>query len=105
MPLITELLKNNEVHILSTGRALILLKDHFKERCTYYDVSECLSALYQDTFFPGVIRSFAAQMIKTLQYAREKSQKIIASGFDKVISDCRYDVYDTPDNSFLIIIR
>jgi len=38
IPLITELLKSDEVHIISTGRALKVLKDHFQDKCKYYDV-------------------------------------------------------------------
>ena len=38
IPLITALLQEHEVHILSTGRGLTLLQAHFGERCTYYDV-------------------------------------------------------------------
>ncbi len=40
--------------------------------------------------------------MKSLKEATKISQKIISQGFDKVISDCRYDVYDSPKNSYLI---
>jgi hypothetical protein len=38
IPLITELLKSNKVHIISTGRALKLIQDYFGQQCKYYDV-------------------------------------------------------------------
>jgi len=102
IPLIAELLKTNEVHILSTGRALKLLKDYFASRCTYYDVPSVYPPYTKTRFFEVTFTLFLPKMIRSLQYAREKSREIVAGGFDKVISDCRYDVYDTPDNSYLI---
>jgi len=102
IPLITELLKNHEVHVLSTGRALKLLKDYFASRCSYYDVPSVYPPYTRTRFFELAFAFFLPKMIRTLQYARKKSREIIAAGFDKVISDCRYDVYDTPDNSYLI---
>ena len=102
IPLITELLKTNEVHILSTGRALKLLKDYFADRCTYYDVPSVYPPYTRTRFFQVTFALFLPRMIRNLQNARKKSREIVAGGFDKVISDCRYDVYDTPDNSYLI---
>jgi len=102
IPLITELLKTNEVHVLSTGRALKLLKDYFASRCTYYDVPSVYPPYTRTRFFELTFALLLPKMIRSLQYARKKSREIIAAGFDKVISDCRYDVYDTPDNSYLI---
>lgn len=102
IPLITELLKTNEVHILSTGRALKLLKDHFKDKCTYYDVPSIYPPYTRTRFFEVTFALLLPRMINNLRYARKKSREIIAKGFDRVISDCRYDVYDTPDNSYLI---
>ena len=102
IPLITELLKTNEVHVISTGRALRLLKDHFTSRCVYYDVPSVYPPYTRTRFFELTFAFFLPKMIRSLQYARQKSEKIIGANFDRVISDCRYDVYDTPDNSFLI---
>jgi len=102
IPLITELLKTSEVHVLSTGRALKLLKDYFAGRCTYYDVPSVYPPYTRTRFFELTFALFLPKMIRSLQRARKKSREIIAAGFDKVISDCRYDVYDTPDNSYLI---
>jgi UDP-N-acetylglucosamine transferase subunit ALG13 len=102
IPLITELLKANEVHILSTGRALKLLKDYFTDRCVYYDVPSVYPPYTRTRFFKVMFALFLPKMIRNLQNARKKSREIVAGGFDKVISDCRYDVYDTPDNSYLI---
>jgi uncharacterized protein (TIGR00661 family) len=102
IPLITELLKTNEVHILSTGRALKLLKDYFAGQCTYYDVPSVYPPYTRTRFFQVTFALFLPRMIRNLQYARERSREIVSGGFDKVISDCRYDVYDTPDNSYLI---
>lgn len=102
MPLIAELLKNNQVHILSTGWALKVLKGRFKDKCEYYDVPSVHAPYTKTPFFKLKFALFSPLMIKNLRYARSKSAKIIARRFDRVISDCRYDVYDRPDNSYLI---
>ncbi len=102
IPLINELLKTYEVHILSTGRPLKLLKDYFASRCTYYDVPSVYSPYTRTRFFQLTFALCLPKMIRSLQEARKKSWEIIRTGFDKVISDCRYDVYDTPENSYLI---
>jgi len=102
IPLITELLKKNQVHILSTGWALKVLKGRFKDKCEYYDVPSIYLPYTKSRFFKLKFTFTSPLMIKSLRYARRKSVKIIAGRFDKVISDCRYDVYDRPDNSYLI---
>lgn len=102
IPLITELLKTSKVHIISTGPALTLLKNHFGDRCIYYDVPSVYPPYTKTPFFKVKFVFSSGKMIRSLQYARDKSRRIIGSTFDRVISDCRYDVYDKPDNSFLI---
>ncbi len=102
IPLIAELLKKNQVHILSTGWALKVLKGRFKNKCEYYDVPSIYLPYTKSRFFKLKFTFTSPWMIKSLKYARRKSVKIIAGHFDKVISDCRYDVYDSPDNSYLI---
>ncbi len=103
-PLIKELLKRNDIHIISTGRALKVLKDNFKGQCRFYDVPS-LHHVYSKTRTNIFQIDFALSLpkiMKSLQKAKKISQKIVKRGFDKVISDCRYDVYDTPENSYLI---
>ncbi len=102
IPLITELLKKSEVHIISTGRALKVLKDHFQDKCKYYDVYSLYPPYTKTPFFKVKFTLSSVKMIRSLKHARKISSEIIRSGFDKVISDCRYDVYDNPDNSYLI---
>ena len=103
-PLISELVKKHEVHVISTGRALKILQDNFKNKCRYYDIPS-LYPIYTKTKTNIFQIDFALaipSIIKSLKYAREKSKEIIDNGFDIVISDCRYDVYDSPKNSYLI---
>ena len=102
IPLITELLKNNEVHIISTGRALKLTQDYFGQRCKYYDVPSVYSPYTRTPFFKTKLTITLPMIIKSLRKARKKSKIIVDQGFDKVISDCRYDVYDKLENSFFI---
>jgi uncharacterized protein (TIGR00661 family) len=102
IPLIAELLKNSQVHIISTGWALKVLKSYFQDKCEYYDVPSIYPPYTKTPFFKLKFTLFAPLIIKSLRYARSKSAGIIAQRFDRVISDCRYDVYDRPDNSYLI---
>jgi uncharacterized protein (TIGR00661 family) len=102
IPLIEELLKENEVHIISTGRALKVLKNHLADRCEYYDVPSVYSPYTRTRFFQLKFSLSISKLFKSLKHARESSEKIISRGFDKVISDCRYDVYDNAENSYLI---
>ncbi len=102
-PLITEMLRRrHEVHILSTGRALQILQNHFAAQCTYHDVPSVYPPYTKTRFFKLNFTLSAPRMARTLAQARRKSKRIIEMGFDRVISDCRYDVYDRPDNSYLI---
>lgn len=102
IPLIKELLKKNKVDIISTGNALKILKKNFKNKCRYYDIPSIYPPYTKTKFFQLNFTLSAPKMLKSLKYAREQSKKIIKKGYDKVISDCRYDVYDTPKNSYLI---
>lgn len=102
-PLIEELLKNHEIHIISTGRPLKVLQSWFKEKCKYHEVSS-LYHIYsrKGSFKTGFVLTIP-KMAKSLACARKKTEEIIKKeNFDLVISDCRYDVYDKPDNSYLI---
>jgi uncharacterized protein (TIGR00661 family) len=102
IPLIAELLKNNEVHIISTGAALRVLKDHFGDKCEYYDIPSIYPPYTRTPFFQLKFALCSAKMVKSLKYARKNSEKIIGKHFDKLVSDCRYDVYDYPENSYFI---
>jgi len=102
IPLIAVLLQEHEVHILSTGRALTLLQAHFGARCVYYDVPSVYAPYTGTRLFKLRFSLLIPRMIRDLRQACKKSRAIIGHRFDRVISDCRYDVYDTPENSYLI---
>lgn len=102
IPLIAALLRDHEVHILSTGDALRILRGHFAERCVYHDVPSVYPPYTRTRLFTLKFSVSLPRMARSLQRARRRSKRIIDEGFDKVISDCRYDVYDRPDNSYLI---
>jgi UDP:flavonoid glycosyltransferase YjiC (YdhE family) len=102
--LIDEILRRgHSVDIISSGRAMKILKERYRKSCRYFDVPD-LYPLYMDKRFSNF--KFAVHItnvIKSLKQARKISEKIIARGrYDKVISDCRMDVYDREDNSYLI---
>jgi len=101
-PLIKELIKNNEVHIISTGNALKLLKKTFKKKCKYCNVPSVpnMYALneFEINFFFRI-----PFFISNINLNRKRTEKIIKKEkYDLVISDCRYDVFDKKNNSFLI---
>ncbi len=102
IPLITALLREHEVHILSTGDALGILRRHFGQRCIYYDVPSIYPPYTRTRLFTLKFSVSLPKMARSLQRARRRSERVINRGFDKVVSDCRYDVYDRPDNSYLI---
>ena len=95
-------MKEHEVHILSTGGALKLLKGHFGDRCTYYDVPSIYTAYTRTRLFKLNFSLSIPRMVWSLRRARRRSKAIIDRGFDRVISDCRYDVYGSPQNSYLV---
>ena len=105
LPLIKGLLnEGHQVDIISTGRALQVLKTAFKDKCKYFDVPSVYAPYAKTRFFYTPKFSFyIPKMLIELNKARKLSGKIIKKGhYDRVISDCRYDVYDKPENSFLI---
>jgi len=103
IPLIKELCKKNEVYLLSTGLALKILKDYFRDRCFYYDVPSLYPPYTKTAFFRLKFVLSCPWMLKTLRQARKQTEQIITrEKFDAVVSDCRYDVYDRPENSYLI---
>jgi len=104
MPLIEILLeKKHSVDIISTGKALKVLKNHFGKRCKYFEVSSLYNIYNYKRFFKAKFTFSIHKIIISLKKARRGSEKIIEKGkYDKVISDCRYDVYDKVENSYLI---
>jgi uncharacterized protein (TIGR00661 family) len=103
IPLIQALIEKNQVHIISTGRALKILQEYFGEKCGYYDVPSLYPPYTKTPFFKINFTLTCPKMLVFLYRARKETEKIIhAEKFDKVISDCRYDTYDNPENSYLI---
>ena len=103
IPLINELIKKHQVTIESTGRALVLLKDYYKDKCRYFDVPSLHSPYTKTPFFSTNFAFSLPKMLKSLSHARKITAQIIKDEkFDIVITDCRYDVYDTKENSFII---
>ncbi len=104
IPLISALLaRGHSVDIISTGRALILLKNKYGKRCNYFDVPSIYAPHPKHSFFFFNFAKSIPKMLLNIRKARMISKWIIANGkYDKVISDCRYDVYDKVSNSYLI---
>lgn len=104
MPLIAALLeRGHSVDILATGRALRILMSHFGLRCEYHEVPSISPPYTRGSHFGLSFLLSAPQMLHDLHRARKASKRLIrAGGYDLVVSDCRFDVYDKPANSFLI---
>jgi uncharacterized protein (TIGR00661 family) len=104
LPIIEELLrKGHSVDIIATGRGLALLQKRFGKKCKYFDVPSVKNPYTKTRFFTVSFIRYAPEMVRSLYRSRKISEEIIRKGkYDVVISDCRYDVYDTPKNSFLI---
>jgi len=103
-PLIEEILRRGyKLDILSTGRALVLLKKKFGNRCRYFDVPSIDAPYPKHKYFVFSFTVSIPEMLFSINQARRLSAKIISKEkYDIVISDCRYDVYDKPNNSYLI---
>ncbi len=104
IPLIEALLKRrHEVHIISTGRALALLKNYFGKKCTFFEVPSLFVPYSRSSFFSLYFAKSSIKLLKSLKKATLISKQIIKrEKYNLVISDCRYDFYDEVDNSYFI---
>ena len=104
IPIIEELLKRkNNVDIISTGRALELLKKRFGNKCKYFNVRSISMPYPKHNFMAIRFVKISPKMLIDIKRARELSKEIIKNGgYDIILSDCRYDVYDKTNNSYLI---
>jgi UDP-N-acetylglucosamine transferase subunit ALG13 len=103
IPVVKALLeKGNSVDIISTGKALEVLRLHLGRKCRYFDVPSVYPPYSRMGFFSTKFLFCIPKMISNLKRARKISSKIIEEGkYDRVISDCRFDVYDKKNNSVL----
>lgn len=104
IPLINTLLKKgHKVDIIATGRALKLLKAELGNKCIFFDIPGMVAPYSKGL---RVIPNFVInvpKMYRALKRARKKVIKILSENhYDRVISDCRFEVYDKKENSFLI---
>ncbi len=104
IPLIEGLLgKKHRVDIVSTARAMNVLKDHFKKRCRYFDVPSVSQPSTKTKYMSLAFAFNSLKNSKELKISRRKIEEIISKEkYDIVINDCRPDVYDKKENSFLI---
>lgn len=103
-PVISALLKRGHtVDVVATGRALVALREQFGTQCIYFDVPGVTSPYTSNSLLPIKFVAVIPQMLNDLRKAHKIVRKIIDAGkYDKIISDCRYDVYDKISNSYLI---
>ena len=103
-PLIQALLEaGDRVEIMSTGRALKVLRQRFGKHCLFHDVPSISSPYTKTRHFTASFIVSVPRMWVSLKRARAASRKVVRAGnYDLVISDCRYDLYDQVENSVLI---
>jgi len=104
IPLIEALLKEgNEVHIVSTGRPLILLREYFGKKCIYWDIPAAEAPYPKGKYLITKFAISIPKMCKEMLFSRMKIRRLIKrKKYDKIISDCRFDVYHKKSNSILI---
>ena len=104
IPLIEGLLnRGHSVDILSHGRALKILQEKFGSRCNYFDIPSFFIPRNQKYFFLGCTMNLH-KIISVIMKARKFSKKILNEGkYDLIISDNRFDLYDKPINSVMIL--
>ncbi len=104
-PLISGLLEaGHKVDIVSSGNALKFLKHEFGNKCRYFNIKSMGASPYSRYGF-FILRYLLSspKMLYQLEIARLKVKKLLKKyRYDRIISDCRYDVYDGINNSFLI---
>ena len=105
MPLIEGLLsKGYSVDIVSTGRALKILKEKFGGRCNYYDIPSLYVPQVYSSYFLLACAMNLHKMTASILKARKGVNKIIKKGkYDLIISDNRFELYDKKENSIMII--
>ncbi|WP_198034044.1 glycosyltransferase [Acidihalobacter ferrooxydans] len=95
---------DHEVTVLTTGRALVLLRQELGERCRYIDYPDIPKPLGRSAFgfyvrmtlsMPAVLRRFRLERAYTRRLCREQN-------FDCVISDSRMGVVSTQVPSYYI---
>jgi uncharacterized protein (TIGR00661 family) len=104
IPLIEGLLaKKARVDIVSTGRAMILLRNYFGKKCNYYDIPT-MKVRYSKgrMLIPKFITTLPLMFLEITKSRRTIKRIIRENKYDKVISDCRFDTYDKRSNSILI---
>ena len=98
-PLINALLnEGHQVDIISTGRALGLLRTKFQDNCGYFDIPEPAAPKNYGTL---QVLSETYRILSELKQAQKATAKLVGS-YDRVISDCRFDVVGDREKSFLV---
>jgi uncharacterized protein (TIGR00661 family) len=95
--------KKAKVDIVSTGRAMILLKKYFGKNCAYYDIPTMTIQYPKSKFFIlKFIKNMPRMYFEFRNSIKQIKNLIRKNKYDKVISDCRFDVFDKKENSILI---
>ncbi|MBS3072538.1 hypothetical protein J4477_01745 [Candidatus Pacearchaeota archaeon] len=105
IPLIEGLLsRSHSVDIVSAGRALKVLKEKFGGRCNYYDVASLYVPQIYSNYFILECAMNLHKMAASILQARKEINKIIKKGkYDWIVSDNRFELYDKPSNSIMIM--
>lgn len=104
IPLIEGLLaKKAQVDIVATGRAMTLLKQYFGNKCSYFDIPTMTIQYAKSKFLVLKFIKDIPRMYFELKNSRKQIKNLIKkNNYDKVITDCRFEVFDKKENSILI---
>ncbi len=95
----------HEVTILSTERAIQLLRGELADRCSYVDVPDIPKPLSRRAFWFYVRMSLSLPLVFwTFRHEHQVVRRLVASHrFDRIVSDTRYGVYHRDVPSFHIV--
>lgn len=105
LPVIRRLLnENNELIIISNGRSLELLKKELNQDIEYFDIPDYPMLISENSRqFMAKSVIYWPKFISRLESGFNKLKKILENRkCDKIISDCRYDIYSRKIPSFFI---
>jgi len=104
LPIIKKLLeKGHEIHIVTSGRSLIVLKKELKNSCTFYDVPDYKLPFgkkkFKTTMVPLYVPTGMRQIYKEHLFVKKTHEK---EKFDRIISDNRFGIYMEDVPSYFI---
>jgi len=104
LPLIREMIKRgHKLTIVGRGRSLIFLEKELKENCSYLDIPDYSSPYSKRDLFVAKFVTYCPIYINEIVEEHTRIKKIIKrGGYERIISDNRFGIYDKYIPSFFI---